>query len=73
MVLSALPMIDFFIISFYLMCLIRLFTIGSQTITLKYFFKNGIKYEGCSNMNASSFISFFTYMLRENGIHFYKG
>ena len=28
---------------------------------------------GCSNMNASSFITFFTYMLRHNGIHFYKG
>ena len=24
-------------------------------------------YEGCSNMNASSFITFFTYMLRQNG------
>ena len=30
-------------------------------------------YEGCSNMNASSFISFFTYMLQENGKRFYKG
>ena len=30
-------------------------------------------YEGCSNMNASSFITFVTYMLRQNGIHFYKG
>ena len=30
-------------------------------------------YEGCSNMNASSFITFFTYMLRKNGIQFYKG
>ena len=29
-------------------------------------------YEGCSNMNASSFITFFTYMLRQNGIRFYK-
>ena len=24
-------------------------------------------------MNASSFITFFTYMLRQNGKHFYKG
>ena len=24
-------------------------------------------YEGCSNMNASRFITFFTYMLRQNG------
>ena len=30
-------------------------------------------YEGCSNMNASSFITFDTYMLRQNGIRFYKG
>ena len=29
--------------------------------------------EGCSNMNASSFITFVTYMLRQNGIRFYKG
>ena len=29
-------------------------------------------YEGCSNMNASSFITFFTYMLRQNGKRFYK-
>ena len=30
-------------------------------------------YESCSNMNASSFITFFTYVLRQNGKHFYKG
>ena len=30
-------------------------------------------YEGCSNMNASSLITFVTYMLRQNGICFYKG
>ena len=29
-------------------------------------------YEGCSNMNASSFINLVTYMLRQNGIRFYK-
>ena len=29
-------------------------------------------YEGCSNMNASSFITFVTYMLRQNGKRFYK-
>ena len=33
---------------------------------------NGL-YEECSNMNASSFITFFTYMLRQNGKRFYKG
>ena len=30
-------------------------------------------YEDCSNMNASSFITFVTYMLRQYGICFYKG
>ena len=30
-------------------------------------------YEGCSNMNASGFITFFTYMLRQNSKRFYKG
>ena len=29
-------------------------------------------YKGCSNMNASSFITFFTYMLRKNFIPFWK-
>ena len=29
-------------------------------------------YEGCSNMNASSFILFLTYMLRQNVLHFWK-
>ena len=31
------------------------------------------QYEGCSNMNASSFITFVTNKLRQNGIRFYKG
>ena len=30
-------------------------------------------YEGCSNMNASSFITFFIYMLRQHNKRFYKG
>ena len=30
-------------------------------------------YEGCSNMNASSFITFVTHMLRQNGRRFHKG
>ena len=30
-------------------------------------------YEGCSNMNASGFITFFTYMLQQNGKRYYKG
>ena len=30
-------------------------------------------YEDCSNMNASSFIIFVAYMLRQNCIRFYKG
>ena len=33
----------------------------------------GKEYEGCSNMNASGFITFFTYKLRQNGKRFYKG
>ena len=32
-----------------------------------------VQYEGCSNMNASGLITFFTYMLRQNGKRFYKG
>ena len=32
-----------------------------------------VPYEGCSNMNASSFVTFVTYMLRQYGIYFYKG
>ena len=30
-------------------------------------------YEGCSNMNASGFITFLTFMLRQNSKRFYKG
>ena len=30
-------------------------------------------YKGCSNMNASSFITFVTYLLLQNGIRIYKG
>ena len=33
--------------------------------------RNG-QYEGCSNMNASSILTFFTYMLQQNGKRFYK-
>ena len=29
-------------------------------------------YEGCSNMNASSIITLFTYMVRQNVIPFWK-
>ena len=29
-------------------------------------------YEGCSNMNASGFVTFFTYMLQQNGKRFFK-
>ena len=32
-----------------------------------------LDYEGCSNMNASSSITFVTYTLRQSGIRFYKG
>ena len=37
------------------------------------FFDTVLNYEGCSNINASSFITFFTYMLQQNGKRFYKG
>ena len=37
------------------------------------FYARQTKYGGCSNMNASGFITFFTYMLRQNGKRFYKG
>ena len=30
-------------------------------------------YEDCSNMNASSFITFVTYMIQPNGKRLYKG
>ena len=45
-------------------------------VIFSLFFKNDRKnkeYEGCSNMNASSFITFVKCMLRQNGICFYKG
>ena len=32
-----------------------------------------LTYEGCLNMNASGFITFFTYILRQIGKRFYKG
>ena len=38
-----------------------------------FYIKQNRHYEGCSNMNASGFITFFTYMLRQNGKRFYKG
>ena len=36
------------------------------------YIQNHYQYEGCSNMNASSFIIFFTYMLRQNVLPFLK-
>ena len=42
--------------------------------TTSYLKSPGIEhYEGCSKMNASGFITFFTYMLRQIGIRFHKG
>ena len=52
------------------------FWIGHWTTTttgLAYWIMVLITYEGCSNMNAIRFITFVTYMLRQNGICFYKG
>ena len=42
--------------------------VGIHTIQYKIY-----SYEGCSNMNASSFITFFTDMLEQNDKRFYKG
>ena len=42
------------------------------TILLVFHLIIALEYEGCSNMNASSFITFFTCMLRQNGKRFYK-
>ena len=45
--------------------------------SIEYYFNGGKTlheqlYEGCSNMNASSFLTFFTYMLRLNVIPYWK-
>ena len=48
-------------------------THNDKIITFFYARNEISKYEGCSNMNASSFITFDTYMLQQNGIRFYKG
>ena len=45
----------------------RIFILTTPTVT------SGNRYEVCSNMNASSFITFYTYLLRQNGKRFYKG
>ena len=47
--------------------------IGWKNETVTESKKTNKVYEGCSNMNASSYITFVTYMLRQNGIRFYKG
>ena len=51
----------------------KLLNLGEKLLkfTLSWEWVSG--YEGCSNMNASSFITFVTNMLRQNGIRFYKG
>ena len=49
-------------------CLVQIIKDPSCSYMVKPF-----KYEGCSNMNASSFITFSTHMLRQNGKRFYKG
>ena len=40
---------------------------------MSHFLSGFVTYEGCSNMNPSSFITFFTYMLQQNGKRIYKG
>ena len=48
-------------------CLSTSYEFGSINTDFRY------SYEGCSNMNASSFITFFTHKLRQYGKRFYKG
>ena len=48
-------------------------SVSLQTPTISKAVLIQMLYEGCSNMNASGFITFFTYMLRQNGKRFYKG
>ena len=48
----------------------KFMTLSNQTSRCIY--KCIIIYECCSNVNASSFITFFTYMLRQNVIPFWK-
>ena len=48
-------------------------TSAKQIVAMTNRKKKTFKYEGCSNTNANSFIIFVTYMLRQNGICFYKG
>ena len=50
-----------------------MFTIQTLTQAQKFKYHTNMRmsYEGCSNMNASSFITFFTYMLRQNVIPFW--
>ena len=53
---------------FFLVILLLLIQEGLLKVTSK----SKHMYEGCSNMNASSFITFFTYMLRQHAIPFRK-
>ena len=56
-------------------CLTHQNSLGSTSLMGRndqMFLKYNSEYEGCSNMNASSFITFFTYMLRQNVIPFWK-
>ena len=52
--------------------LIAIFAWWVSIENVNWFYLLG-SYEGCSNMNVSGFITFFTYMLRQNGKRFYKG
>ena len=53
--------------------IVLLLDIENDHYPLWIHFQGNWSYEGCSNMNASGFITFFTYMLRQNGNRFYKG
>ena len=53
--------------------LVKLFSWIFRSTSAKALSAEYPSYEGCSNMNASSFITFVKYMLRQHGIRFYKG
>ena len=60
------------ILTTYINVLIHCLQYLKNPILQKHSFVLEILYEGCSNMNASSFITFFTYMLRQNAIPFWQ-
>ena len=53
--------------------MVKMVQIASQSLKwMNHEREARVIYEGCSNMNASSFITLFTYVLRQNVIPFWK-